>query len=183
MDSLVKLFDILVCRCPFVDCDPAKCDPIPCDIPHISCYCLRNLKIPVIELAFIKDQRNKHGLNGGKMVMKGVDFETAQQQENTRKKKEGVSQQIANSLSLGGEDINHNRRVRHQADPVEEHDQPGIGSTENEDHDDEDYNVETDEKESTTTTIDIKIFVAECVRYQVSDGAAVALYNAALKTL
>ena len=44
MDSLEKLFDILVCRCPFVDCDPDKCDPIPCDIPHISCDCLRNLK-------------------------------------------------------------------------------------------------------------------------------------------
>ena len=29
----------------------------------------------------------------------------------------------------------------------------------------------------------MKIFVAECVRYQISDRAAVALYNAALKTL
>ena len=181
MDSLGQLFDILVCRCPFVDCDPAECNPFPCDIPHINCDCLRKFKIPEIELPFIKDQRNKVGLNGGKMIMKGVDIEIAQQQENTKKKKEGVAKQKANSLIMGGEDMNRNRRGRHQADPGEEHDQPGDVLIENEDHADEDYDVDTEENNNTTT--DIKIFVSECIRYQVSDRAAVALYNAALKTL
>ena len=88
MDNLDKLFDILSCKCPFVECDPTECGSVPCDIPHIHCDCLRHLKIPVIELAFIKDQRDKVGLNGGKMVMGGVDKVTAQQQENTKKKKD-----------------------------------------------------------------------------------------------
>ena len=179
IDSLAKLFDILVCRCPILDCDPAECDPFPCDIPNISCDCERNLKIPVIELAFIKDQRNKQGLNGGKMKMKGVDLETAQQQENTRKKKKGVANQTANSLITDGEDRNSNRRGRHQEDPGEGHDQPDVRVIENTD---DDYIVSPEENNNITTT-DIKIFVAECVRYQVSDRAAVALYNAALKTL
>ena len=180
MDSIDKLFDILVCRCPFVDCNPEECDSIPCDIPHMNCDCLRVNRIPVIELPFIKDQRNKSGLNGGKMVMKGVDLKTAQQQENTMKKKEGVVKQQVNQLVE--EDHNRNRRGRHQAEPVAEAAEfPGQVTVEDDDHEDEDFYVEREKKDTTTT--DIKIFVAECVRYQVSDRAAVALYNAALKTL
>ena len=65
METMDKLFDILICRCPFVDCNQEKCDIIPFDTPHINCDCLRVYKIPVIELPFIKDQRSKCGLNGG----------------------------------------------------------------------------------------------------------------------
>lgn len=180
LDNIDKLFDILFCRCPFVDCSPEECDSVSCDIPHMKCDCLRVNKIPVIELAFIKDQRNKSGLNGGKMVMKGVDLKTAQQQENTMKKKEGVAKQLTNHVV----EVNNNRgrRGRHQDEPVVEAGDECPGqNTAVDDDPDQDFIVEREKKDTTTT--DIKIFVAEFVRYQVSDRAAVALYSAALKTL
>ena len=89
MENIDKLFDILLCQCPILPCEPQVCDP-PCDIPHIQCLCPRESKIPVIELAFIQDQRSKVGLHGGKMVMGAVDKVVAKQQEANRKKKESA---------------------------------------------------------------------------------------------
>ena len=51
---------------------------------------LRNVKIPVIELSFIKDQRAKVGLNGGRMIMNGNDKVVAKQQESTKRKSDKV---------------------------------------------------------------------------------------------
>ena len=108
MDSLDKVFDILICQCPFVDCDPSVCGPSPCDVPHIRCDCLRNFKMPVIKLAFIKDQREKTGLNGGKMVMEGVDKVLAKKQEDTKKKRDSVVLQSKEYT----EEVDHNRNRR-----------------------------------------------------------------------
>ena len=177
MTNFEKLFDILVCKCPFFNCDPAVCDPFPCEIPHINCDCLRDTKIPVIELAFIKDQRDKSGLNGGKMVMKGVDMETAKKQENTMKKKEARARQEAEYLL----ETDRNKNEEPQTDIQETFDQPNSFDIEEENSRDVNYNLEKENKDTTTT--DLTVFVAECVRFQISDRADVALYNAAIKTL
>ena len=159
MDNMDKLFDILVCKCPFVECVPSSCGPIPCAVPHNKCDCERHLKIPNIELVFIKDQRNKIGLNGGTMIMKGVDFKIAEQQENTKKKKEGVAKQNADNLK--DVDINRNNRADNQSEKLL--DTPEYPAVEEiDDKNDEDYITESVKKVITTT--DIRVFVAECVR-------------------
>ena len=183
MDNLDKLFDILSCKCPFVECDPTECGSVPCDIPHIHCDCLRHLKIPVIELAFIKDQRDKVGLNGGKVVMGGVNKVTAEQQENTKKKKDS---KVKKTEEHAEEIEEKNRHKRGKFDKVlldssKDQGDAGDGTLENSDSDYSTEEIENKETEYTTT--DIRIFVAECIRYQISDRASVALYNAALKTL
>ena len=64
-DSLDKVFDILVCQCPFEKCLKPDCNPAHCyDEAHITCTCLRAEKIPAMELLFIMDQREKIGLRG-----------------------------------------------------------------------------------------------------------------------
>ena len=62
--KLDKLFDILYCKCDFASCEDISCVKKSCDGVHIVCDCPERQKIPVIELAFIKDQREKIGSRG-----------------------------------------------------------------------------------------------------------------------
>ena len=174
MDNLEKIFDILTCQCTILDCDPSVCDP-PCDIPHIQCLCLKKFKIPIIELAFIKDQRDKIGLHGGKMVMDGVDKVVAKQQEDTNKKKESAV--LSAKENEEQKTIEKNTRKKKGTlreisdDPIDDNDE------------DSSFMPPPPEKVKDITTTDLREYVSECVRYQVSDRAAVALYNAALSTI
>ena len=52
-----------------------------------------------------------------------------------------------------------------------------------EEQDDNMYVLEKESYSSNETTTDLTYFIAECVRYNVSDRAAAALYNAALCTM
>ena len=63
-----KLFDILICKCKFSECMVCPKD---CTSAHIECVCARKFKIPKQDLFFIKDQREKVGHNGGKMIIYG----------------------------------------------------------------------------------------------------------------
>ena len=66
LDQLDQLFDILVCQCPIKFCENPDCDKAHClGGAHITCSCLRQFKIPTMELMFILDQRQKVGLRGG----------------------------------------------------------------------------------------------------------------------
>jgi hypothetical protein len=56
-----KLFDILSCKCLIMFCSEYGCDQDCKKQAHIKCTCVRESKIPVIELSFIKSQRDKVG--------------------------------------------------------------------------------------------------------------------------
>ena len=64
--KLDKLFDILNYKCTIVFCSECSCfaDDTCKHETHINCTCLRDMKIPVKELAFIKGQREKCGFVG-----------------------------------------------------------------------------------------------------------------------
>ena len=68
--QLDQLFDIITCKCPIVLCPEFGCDRDCKSEAHISCICKRELKIPVIELAFVKAQREKIGSIGALMIAK-----------------------------------------------------------------------------------------------------------------
>ena len=175
MDNLDKLFDILVCQCQILDCEPSVCDP-PCDVPHVQCLCERKLKIPVIELAFIKDQRDKVGLNGGNMVMGGVDKIVAKQQEETRKKKESAMLKTKEYNDAARRSSLNKKEAKESFKDTE-------CDIADEDNDDYSFNPPSVDNVAEITKTDLKVYVSECIRYQVSDRAAVALYNAALRTI
>ena len=72
-------------------------------------------------------------------------------------------------------------KKEHEIDTHETLNQPDSFDIEDENSRDVNYNLEKENKDTTAT--DLTVFVAECVRFQVLDRAAVALYNAAIKTL
>ena len=154
MGNIDKLFDILLCQCPILSCEQQVCDP-PCDIPHIQCLCSRDSKIPVIELAFIQDQRNKVGSHGGKMVMGAVDKVVAKQQEANRKKKASALLQTKKY----NEEMESNNTARYAPEVLEE-------IANDQDENEEDFSAPlSGQKEKEITTTDLRFYVAECVRY------------------
>ena len=56
--KLDKLFDIVACRCPMQECRRCLCQGCQTGV-HITCTCAKESKIPIMELAFIRDQREK----------------------------------------------------------------------------------------------------------------------------
>ena len=62
IEHLDKLYDICSCKCKFIS-HSDTCDQN-CTRIHIDCKCDRERKIPVSELSFIKDQRDKVGPTG-----------------------------------------------------------------------------------------------------------------------
>lgn len=79
INNLDRLFDLSICHCQIQSCRELEC-PTNCHQQvHITCTCPKNVKIPVLELPFIFDQRAKTGLCG-KMQMGALDKkETARQ--------------------------------------------------------------------------------------------------------
>ena len=70
-----------------------------------------------------------------------------------------------------------------QSDNYSEEDDPEREPMDIEEQDDPIYVPEKESCSSNETTTDLTYFIAECVRYNVSDRAAPALYNAALHTM
>ena len=66
--DLDKLFNILVCGCSFTSCVEAKCDDENCSDVHINCSCPRESRIPKLELAYLRDQREKVGRKGSLQI-------------------------------------------------------------------------------------------------------------------
>ena len=69
-----------------------------------------------------------------------------------------------------------------QSDNYSEEDDPERQPMDLEDQDDPMYVPEKESYSNNETTTDLTYFIAECVRYNLSDRAAAALYNAALHT-
>ena len=81
VDSLLRLFDIIYCRCNILPCTEVTsylCSgPQSCSGYHAVCSCALDRRIPHLEVAFIKDQRDKIGTIGGKEMMEGIDRKEA----------------------------------------------------------------------------------------------------------
>ena len=90
-----KLFDVLICQCEISPCEAEQCSSETCSGAHVDCSCLREEKIPVMELGFILDQRSKTG-HTGKIQMGRADLpETFRQRDNKlRKEKEKLGQEL-----------------------------------------------------------------------------------------
>ena len=75
-EKLNKLFDIIRCQCEIYKCSggEACCDKQLCSGYHVRCECSAEFKIPIQEVSFVKDQREKIGIRGGQMVMERLDM-------------------------------------------------------------------------------------------------------------
>ena len=86
VEDLDKLFNILTCVFPFIDCANAKCDDKSCTSVHMNCKCPREAMIPKLDLSFIKDQREKTGTKGKLQMALGDSKETARQVKALKRK-------------------------------------------------------------------------------------------------
>ena len=57
--KLDKLFDILNCKCLISDCKEFGRKVIYKQQPHITCNCSKKYKIPIIDIFYIKTERDK----------------------------------------------------------------------------------------------------------------------------
>ena len=177
-DKLDKLFDILVCQCPIRLC-PGDCRKKKCPGFHADCLCEREFKIPVIELEFVRDQRDKVG-HRGNMQMGRPDRAEAKRQAENIQKKASLENYYANET----QDLKQKNSKKADAgsDPevgLDVHDVGDEGAA----GDPEYSNLSKKNMDHNQNRIAITPFIAEVERYFISDRAASALYNAALKTV
>ena len=89
MENLDKLVDILTCKCIIKSCAETQCNSACVSNVHITCDCKGDTKIPVIELAFIKGQREKVG-SVGPHQMTSVDFPECRRQDMQKRRLEKI---------------------------------------------------------------------------------------------
>ena len=91
--KLDKLVDITKCKCEIKSCDSFGCNGYELGA-HIQCSCLKELKLPVLELLFLKTQREKTGDKGAMKISDTVDREEQKKHEKTVKRREVCEKRI-----------------------------------------------------------------------------------------
>ena len=173
LEKMDKVFDILHCQCENNWCSDTDCNPAHCQNgAHINCSCLKQFKIPPMELSYIKDQRDKVGLMGGDMLMIGIDAKEAMR-KNKQLKRQPKKDEASASTST---------EQTCPSSPIENVPMDKMETIDTESSNDADYSANR-KGDSMQNTTDLSLFTAEVCRYRVSDRAAAALYNAALKTV
>ena len=81
LNSLDKLFDICSCHCPISLCIGTNCKENCQQKTHIQCTCSADKKIPVLELEFLLDQREKTGAHGRMQIGLKDNVETSRQEK------------------------------------------------------------------------------------------------------
>ena len=171
--SLDKIFYLVLCKCEIVDCSQENHN---CSGCHILCSCPRSDKVPDMEAAWLKDQRAKIGTLGGSYVMQGVDtvdantFKKYQEKEAKKARAEERRQELEQRQAAELEDtLTETPEFIELNEPLEEHmDDAFEGPS---------------EQSSNQNRLNLDYFIAEVVRYGVSDRAAAALFNAAVKSV
>ena len=89
--KLYRLFDITKCHCPIMTCqETSSCQGCPSSF-HIKCDCSKEQKIPVLELGFIRAQREKIGTFSTIMIANKDDKETKKQIKTAERKAKETS--------------------------------------------------------------------------------------------
>ena len=163
--KLDKLFDICSCHCSFIE-HSNKCE-LNCKTVHINCNCHRDYKIPVIELNFIKDQRDKVGPTG-KFQLGSVDtlFEKKRKRTESRYHKHNKKMDLGSEVDFLLTESLIDVRIsstssEDSADPVDSTYEPPVFA-------------------SLSESIDLSDLAREADRYCISDRATAALATALL---
>ena len=188
-DDFLRLFDIIACKCEIINCGGGKAcrSKDDCSGFHILCACPPDQRIPESEVRFIKDQREKLGLLGGQMTMEGPDLKDARAQkekEELEKKKQLKDKKKAEAAKRVEENIRAKGKSQPKLDSLEEAADELEDVTDNLKSFDVDQDFEVHEKTSTDkTTLKMDLFASEVARFGISDRAAAALWNGAIRAL
>ena len=202
-EGLDKLFDITKCKCPFVSCDNelvtctgCHCDDPECqgcpknatDLPpcHILCRCPPDQKLPILELPFIKAQREKVGEKSSVMIVTPDQKESKKQTAEIEKKNEKQKKKEAKDKKDEAKKKKE-EEIRKQKELKEKEDQDRVAEFLAEvpdcaldDQDNEPNENIGDFMDSNRNMTKIKNIAMASIRYGVSANATAAIANAAL---
>ena len=170
--KLPKILDLISCQCPIIECDR---EDHSCPGVHIICKCPKGSpKVPDIEAAWLKDQRDRDGSEKGQYMMKGIDFVEASAHQRA------VARSVARAKAEKNREARLEPKVDEQVEGEEVEEMIELQTFEN--NSDDDFACKS-RPEPTQNRTNLDIFIAEVIRYGYSDRGAAALYNAALKTV
>ena len=182
LDNLDKLFDLVTCQCKIVECEEKDHD---CSGAHIICDC--DTKVPDLEAAWLRDQRNKIGTKGGNYVMAGVDKKEAKFQKEILEKEKKVAEKEAKKAAVRAKKQKAEEEKETELDAAREAFEmicdDFVDAALDNNNNDGDFEPTVRSKDHNQNRVDMDYFIAEVVRYGWSDRAAAAAYNAALKTV
>ena len=124
--KLDKLLDILTCHCqPTQPCSDVGClgpkaDPKCRNGAHLDCDCLRESKIPKMELMFIKTQRDKIGEKGGMQISLGDKKEDARQRARVARKEADSKDVNQNNQKAKDLELEDRKREEEKRSAIEE---------------------------------------------------------------
>lgn len=158
--------------------------PLECSGDHVRCKCSPDMKIPELDVSFVRDQREKVGHSGGNMAMaSNIDMKDKMEVEKEILLTERRNQREDRVIE---EKEVYVRNVRARMDTEKEK----VRESNKEASDDSSYTLEEEcyeddagKPKTSQTRLEMKHFSAELRRYFVSDRAGSALWNAAVKDL
>ena len=182
-ENLLRLCDIVACRCDIINCGGGEdCrSKDDCTGFHVFCKCAPEHKIPETEVRFIKDQREKVGILGGEMLMEGKDVKGARLDKKREEKEEKRAAKEKKKAEAAAK-VEENIKRKKASDKMESLEE-ATDDLENLDVVDDDFEYLEQRRHTERTTIRIDLFASEAVRFGVSDRAAAALWNGAIKAL
>ena len=168
--KLSKILDFIVCQCPIYEC---CLEDHGCSGAHVACKCSKgSSKIPDMEAAWLKDQRERDAEKKGQYMMKGVDVAEAS----------AYQRSLAKVAAKNKAEANRQARADIETEEQVEEPQEIMEIVTIDENNDEDFVFKPKPVPNQNRT-NLDLFIAEVIRYGYSDRGAAALYNAALKTV
>ena len=174
IEKLDKLFDIAKCTCPIENCSSVECPKSKCfNGAHITCTCDKSDRIPVEELKYLLDQREKVGIFGGNMQMSSVDKDYTQKFLNKEKRKQKDTE---STLKMKEKEKRRLEEARVSSESTEIF---NVDLSEDDTLKDPDYFISQMSSSQQQRHV-LDTFISEVIRYGISDRAAAAIHNAIL---
>ena len=171
-----KLYPVLYCICTeILSCQEKGCSSDCKKQAHIACSCLKEEKIPVIELLFIRDQRarNKAGLSIG--LFDAVESQKMQEKFDRKDLDEGIQVKLKNKME-------EEKELQRKVSEEEKQESLDIDENQNIVEDDPDFSVKV-KKISTQNRVQLDNLARESIRGGVSVRTTASLVTTVLVDL
>ena len=164
--KLDRIFDLVACKCEIKTCQEVSCEGCE-NKAHITCNCKKHTKIPVKELHYVLDQRNRIGVKGNLQLGNPDRIEMARMDKNKLKKSK-------NKAAL-------NDGESEKANKIEIDFEEAIVDDDNDDNFNLQENVQqAQEFKAKQNRTKLRNAAKECVRWNISPRGGAAIITAAL---
>ena len=170
--KLDKLFDLCKCKCKLFECSEKSCAG--CKYrAHVDCKCHKEDKIPLMELGFMKSQRDKVG-DRGSMQIGSKDVIETKKQARYLERKDYSSNPKRAKTNMGESSTTSGLDILDENEPLDESDNEGS-----------DLSVDLSSTRDYTQNdvLDISKISLAAIRYDVSNRATAAISTATVAAL